>query len=365
MTGVDNLLYFSSTSSAAGQATITLTFAAGTDPDIAQVQVQNKLQLATPRLPQSVQDQGIQVTKSSDAFLMVIAFSSVDGRLSRSDIADYVAANVQDAIARISGVGTAQLFGSQYSMRVWLDPLRLRQYSLTPADVTAAIGTQNRQVTGGQLGGLPAVEGQQLNAPIVVQSLLETPEEFGRIVLRVNPEGGVVRLADVARIELGAEDYSTRGRFNRAPSAGIGINLASGANALATGDRIRARMEELKRFFPEGLEISYAYDTTPFIRISIHEVAKTLFEGIGLVFLVMLLFLQNLRATLVPTIAVPVVLLGTFAVLFAFGYTMPSGWWWTMRSWWWRTCTGTSRRESRQCRRRSPAPGKSRCRCWP
>lgn len=322
MTGVDNLLYFSSKSSSAGLASLTLTFAAGTDPDIAQVQVQNKLQLATPRLPQAVQDQGIRVTKSSDSFLMVIAFSSSDGSLDRSDIADYVAANVQDEIARISGVGNAQLFGSQYAMRVWLDPIALQAYGLTPSDVIAAIGSENRQVAGGQLGGLPAADGQRLNAPIVVQSLLESPEAFADILLRVDPAGGSVRLGDVARVELGAEDYSISGRFNRKPSAGLGINLASGANALATGDEIRARIAELESFFPAGLEVSYAYDTTPFIRISIEEVAKTLFEGIALVFLVMFLFLQNFRATLVPTIAVPVVLLGTFAVLYAFGYTI-------------------------------------------
>ncbi|SFM36235.1 efflux RND transporter permease subunit [Marinobacter zhejiangensis] len=322
MNGIDNLLYMSSNSDSQGNASISLTFAAGTDPDIAQVQVQNKLQLATPSLPAVVQQQGVQVTKSSDSFLMVLAFTSSDGSLSREDIADYVAANLQDPISRTQGVGQVQLFGAQYAMRVWLDPNRLNEYNLTPADVTHAITVQNNQVTGGQLGGSPSVDLQQMNASIVVQTLLETPEEFGNILIRVTSDGAEVRLRDVARIELGAENYAIQGHFNRKVAAGLGINLATGANALDTAERVRARVAELSPYFPESLEVDYPYDTTPFVEISIWEVVKTLIEGIVLVFLVMYLFLQNFRATLIPTIAVPVVLLGTFAVLFAFGFSV-------------------------------------------
>ncbi len=322
MNGIDNLLYMSASSDSSGNASITLTFAAGTDPDIAQVQVQNKLQMATPRLPQAVQQQGVRVAKSSDTFLMVIGFTSEDGSMTRSDIADFIGANVQDSIARVEGVGNTRLFGSQYAMRVWLDPNKLNEYSLTPNDVTSAIQVQNNQVAGGQLGGTPAVEGQQMNASIVVQTLLETPEEFGRILLRVTPEGSRVTLADVARIELGSESYEISGRFNRKPAAGLAVTLASGANALDTAKLVKARLAELQEFFPDSLNVSYPYDTTPFVEISITEVVKTLFEGIALVFLVMYLFLQNFRATLIPTIAVPVVLLGTFAVLYAFGFSV-------------------------------------------
>ncbi|ROT94515.1 efflux RND transporter permease subunit [Marinobacter sp. R17] len=322
MNGIDNLLYMSSTSDSQGNASISLTFAAGTDPDIAQVQVQNKLQLATPRLPQVVQQQGVQVTKSSDTFLMVVAFTSSDGSMDRADIADYVAANIKDPISRTQGVGQTRLFGAQYAMRVWLNPNKLNEYGLTPADVTNAIAVQNNQVAGGQLGGTPSVDNQQMNASIIVQTLLSTPEEFGKILLKVTPDGSKVRLNDVARVKLGAESYNTVGRFNGHAAAGLGINLASGANALDTAERVRARLDELKQYFPDGLEIQYPYDTTPFVKISIEEVVKTLFEGIALVFLVMFLFLQNFRATLIPTIAVPVVLLGTFAVLFAFGFSV-------------------------------------------
>ncbi|MEC8908684.1 MAG: efflux RND transporter permease subunit, partial [Pseudomonadota bacterium] len=322
MNGIDNLLYMSASSDSSGNASITLTFAAGTDPDIAQVQVQNKLQMATPRLPQAVQQQGVRVAKSSDTFLMVIGFTSEDGSMTRSDIADFIGANVQDSIARVEGVGNTRLFGSQYAMRVWLDPNKLNEYSLTPNDVTSAIQVQNNQVAGGQLGGTPAVEGQQLNASIVVQTLLETPEEFGRILLKVTPDGSRVTLSDVARIELGSESYEISGRFNRKPAAGLAVTLASGANALDTAKLVKARLAELQDFFPDSLEVSYPYDTTPFVEISITEVVKTLFEGIALVFLVMYLFLQNFRATLIPTIAVPVVLLGTFAVLYAFGFSV-------------------------------------------
>ncbi|WP_111498466.1 efflux RND transporter permease subunit [Marinobacter bohaiensis] len=322
MNGIDNLLYMASTSDSSGNAQVTLTFAPGTDPDIAQVQVQNKLQLATPRLPTSVQQQGVEVTKSSDSFLMVLGFTSSDGSMAQEDIADYVGSNIKDPISRVQGVGQTQLFGAEYSMRVWLDPNKLNEYSLTPSDVTAAIEVQNNQVTGGQLGGSPSVDQQQMNATIVVQTLLSSPEEFGKILLKVTSDGSKVRLHDVARITLGAEDYSIRGRFNGQAAAGLGINLASGANALDTANRVRDRIDELSAYFPEGLEVQYPYDTTPFVKISIEEVVKTLFEGIVLVFLVMYLFLQNFRATLIPTIAVPVVLLGTFGILFACGFTV-------------------------------------------
>ncbi|MGP4845380.1 efflux RND transporter permease subunit [Marinobacter sp. 1Y8] len=322
MNGIDNLLYMASTSDSSGNASVTLTFSAGTDPDIAQVQVQNKLQLATPRLPQVVQQQGVQVTKSSDSFLMVAAFTDKNETMTRADLSDYVAANIQDSISRTQGVGQVQLFGAQYSMRIWLNPNKLTEFNLTPADAIAAIQVQNNQVAGGQLGGTPAIDDQQLNASIVVQTLMETPEEFGNILLKVTADGSKVLLKDVARVELGAENYAVEGRFNGKPAAGLGINLATGANALDTGNAIRARIDELSAYFPEGMQVSYPYDTTPFVRISIEEVAKTLFEGIILVFLVMYLFLQNFRATLIPTIAVPVVLLGTFGILFAFGFTV-------------------------------------------
>ena len=322
MNGIDNLLYLRSTSDSAGNANTVLTFAPGTDPDIAQVQVQNQLQRAMPLLPQQVQQLGVQVRKSSDSFMMVIAFTSKDGSMSRADISDYIAANVQDPISRVQGVGQIQLFGAPYAMRIWLDPQKLNEFALTPSDVVRAIEVQNNQVAGGELGGAPAVSGQQLNATIIAQTRLETPEEFGNILLRVRQDGSQVRLHDVARIELGAQNYAIEGRFNGRPAAGLAINLATGANALDTATAVRARLEELSEFFPESMDMQYPYDTTPFVEISIMEVVKTLIEGIVLVFLVMYLFLQNLRATLIPTIAVPVVLLGTFGVLSAFGFSV-------------------------------------------
>ena len=322
MSGIDNLLYIGSSSDSFGNAQITLTFAPGTDADIAQVQVQNKLQLATPLLPQEVQQQGLQVSKSSDSFLMVVSFSSEDGSLTRVDLADYVASNVQDPISRVPGVGKIQLFGSPYAMRIWLDPNQLNKYDLTPQDITQTIQVQNNQVASGQLGGAPAVEGQQLNANIIAQTRLQSTEQFENILLKVNPDGSQVFLRDVARVELAAQNYDVVGRYNGQPAAGLAISLASGANALDTADAVRARLEELKPFFPEKMEMDYPYDTTPFVEISIEEVVHTLFEAIILVFLVMYLFLQNFRATLIPTIAVPVVLLGTFGVLAAFGFSI-------------------------------------------
>jgi multidrug efflux pump len=322
LTGIDNVKYMSSNSESSGRGDVTLTFEAGTDPDIAQVQVQNKLQTAMPLLPQEVQQQGIRVTKSSAGFLMVAAFVSSDGRMDKYDIADYIAANVQDQLSRLNGVGQIQLFGSQYAMRVWLDANKLATYKLTTTDVVTAIRTQNAQIAAGELGGAPAVPGQEINASIVVQTRLSTPEQFQNIMLRVNPDGSQVRLGDVARVELGGENYQFETEYNNRPATGVAVSLASGANALDTADGVRKRISELQQFFPQGLEVVYPYDTTPFVKLSIKSVVKTLIEAIVLVFLVMYLFLQNLRATLIPTIAVPVVLLGTFAVLEAFGYSI-------------------------------------------
>ena len=322
MNGIDNLMYMSSTSDSAGSVTITLTFQSGTDPDIAQVQVQNKLQLATPLLPQEVQQQGISVEKSSSSFLMVAGFVSDNPQTTQDDISDYVASNVKDSISRLNGVGDVQLFGAQYAMRIWLDANLLNKYQLTPVDVINQLKVQNDQIAAGQLGGTPALPNQQLNASIIAQTRLKDPEEFGKVTLRVNSDGSVVHLKDVARIELGGENYNVVARINGKPASGLGIKLATGANALDTANAIKAKLVELQPFFPQGMKVVYPYDTTPFVTISIHEVVKTLFEAIVLVFLVMYLFLQNIRATLIPTIAVPVVLLGTFAVLAAFDYSI-------------------------------------------
>jgi len=322
MSGLDHLLYLSSTSDDAGTATITLTFDAGTNPDIAQVQVQNKLSLATPLLPTVVQQLGTKVTKSSSSFLLVLAFVSEDGSMSKYDLANYVASHIQDPISRQNGVGTVTVFGTQYAMRIWLDPHKLTNYSLTPADVVTALQQQNVQIAGGQLGGTPAVPGQMLQATITEQTLLRTPQEFGNILLKVNADGSQVRMKDVARIELGGENYNVDTKYNGSPTAGMGIQLATGANALETAKEVRAKIDELSKYFPHGLVVKYPYDTTPFVRLSIEEVVKTLLEGIVLVFLVMYLFLQNLRATLIPTIAVPVVLLGTFAIMNAAGFSI-------------------------------------------
>ncbi|WP_313486439.1 efflux RND transporter permease subunit [Pseudescherichia sp.] len=322
MNGIDNLMYMSSTSDSAGGVTVTLTFKSGTDPDIAQVQVQNKLQLAMPLLPQEVQQQGISVEKSSSSFLMVVGFTSENNSLNQDDISDYVASNIKDPISRTNGVGDVQLFGAQYAMRIWLNADLLNKYNLTTIDVVNQIKVQNDQIAAGQLGGTPSIPNQQLNASIIAQTRLKDPEEFGNITLRVNSDGSQVRLKDVARIELGGENYNTVTKINGQDAAAIGIKLATGANALDTATAIKAKLNELQPFFPQGMKVVYPYDTTPFVKISIHEVVKTLFEAIILVFLVMYLFLQNIRATLIPTIAVPVVLLGTFAILSGFGYSI-------------------------------------------
>ncbi|MGE0069150.1 MAG: efflux RND transporter permease subunit [Thiomonas sp.] len=322
MTGLDGLLYMNSASDAYGSSAITLTFDADTDPDIAQVQVQNKLQLAMPLLPVAVQAQGVQVAKSARNFLMVVGFVSPEGKQNGVDLSDFVVSSVQDSLSRVTGVGEVTVFGSQYAMRVWLSPEKLNNFKLTPADVKAAIEAQNTEVSAGQLGGTPAMPGQGFTASITAQSRLQTAEQFEAILLRSSSQGGEVRLGDVARVEIGAESYGTVARFNGNPAAGVGIKLAAGSNALETATAVRAKLDQMKPYFPDGIEIVVPYDTTPFVRISIEEVVKTLLEAVVLVFLVMYLFLQNLRATLIPTIAVPVVLLGTFGVMAAFGFSI-------------------------------------------
>src|ERR1700678_3530365 len=322
LSAIDHLLYFGSESDADGSMTITLYFEQGTNPDIAQVQVQNKLQLATPLLPVEVQQEGLRVAKATRNFLLVIGFYSSDGSMSSEDVSDYIASYVQDPISRTAGVGDFQLFGTQYAMRIWLDPAKLNNYGLTPTDVNNALQVQNLQVPSGELGGLPSVKGQRLHATIIGPERLTSAEAFGRVLLKVNTDGSQVRLRDVARIGLGAESYSIYTEYNGKPAAGLAVKLAPGANALDTAKAVRATMDKLAPFFPPGLTLVYPYDTTPFVRVSIDEVVKTLFEAIVLVFLVMYLFLQNFRATLIPTIAVPVVLLGTFAILSAAGYSI-------------------------------------------
>jgi multidrug efflux pump len=322
MNGLDGLRYMSATSESNGVANLVLTFDNSVDPDIAQMQVQNKLQLATALLPADVVRQGIQVAKSVRNFLMVVAFVSRDGQLNNADLGDYAASIVKDPLSRIEGVGEITLFESQYAMRIWLDPNRLHQFGLTPADVSQAITAENAQVSAGQLGAIPAQPGQQLTATITVQSRLKTPDEFANIRIRTREDGSTVRLKDVARITLGSENYGKSARHNGHPAAGMAIRLSSGANALDTAQAIQAKLTELAQFFPPGMEAVFPYDTTPFVRISIGEVVKTLFEAVFLVFLVMYLFLQNIRATLIPTFAVPVVLLGTFGVLAVLGYSI-------------------------------------------
>ncbi len=322
MTGLDGLMYFSSNSSASGFATISLTFEPGTDPDIAQVQVQNKLQLAMPLLPQEVQRQGVNVSKSASGFLQVIGFVSEDGSMDREDISDYVTANIVDPLSRVEGVGNIQVFGGQYAMRIWLDPNKLDTFRLSVPEVVAAIQAQNAQVAIGQLGGAPAIEGQQLNATINAQDRLQTPEQFRNVVVRANPDGSLLRLGDIARVELGSESYDFITRYNGQPATGVAISMSTGANALATAERVAETMAGLEPYFPQGLTAVLPFDTTPFVRISIKGVIMTLIEAIVLVFLVMYLFLQNFRATLIPTIAVPVVLLGTFGVLAALGMSV-------------------------------------------
>ena len=320
--GIDHLRYFSSSSSSFGQVVITLTFEQGTDPDIAQVQVQNKLQAATPLLPREVQQQGILVAKATQNFLMFVGIYSENGKHDGDDLSDYVATRLQDPLSRTAGVGDTQVFGSQYAMRIWVDPLKLNNFALTMDDIRAAVTAQNAQVAAGQLGAQPAPKGQMLNATVSVESRLTTPEQFRAISLKSNPDGSIVRLGDVARVEIGAETYGYSSQWNGKPASGIGIKLAPGANALDTVTAIKARVNAIAKGFPPDVKVIYPYDTSPFVRLSIKQVIETLVEAVVLVFLVMFLFLQNFRATLIPTIAVPVVLLGTFAVLAVAGYSI-------------------------------------------
>ncbi len=322
MSGLDGLEYISSNSQADGSMEIDLTFKQGTDVNIAQVQVQNKLSLAEATLPTEVTTQGVKVTKATKNFMVILGFVSTDNSMNAQDITDYVASNVQDPLSRVTGVGDYTLFGSEYAMRIWLDPAKLYKYSLTIGDVTGAINAQNVQVSSGELGGLPAAKGQRLDATIIGPTRFETAEQFESILLKVNQTGSQVRLKDVARVELGAQVYSTTASFNNAPATGLALKLAPGANQITTENAVRSEIANLEQFFPPGLKVVYPLDTQPFITLSLQEVVKTLFEAVGLVFIVMFVFLQNFRATLIPTIAVPIVLLGTFGVLAALGYSI-------------------------------------------
>jgi multidrug efflux pump len=347
LNGLDGLRYMSSESNSDGSMTIIATFDQGTNPDIAQVQVQNKLQLATPILPEEVQRQGIRVVKYQINFMMVAALVSEDGRMSSGDLGNFLASNLQDPILRTKGVGDYLTLGSQYAMRVWLDPAKLDSYSLTPQDVTSAIQSQNVQVSSGQLGGLPTRRGVELNATVIGRVRLRTADEFRQILIKVNPDGSQVRLGDVADVSLGDENFAISSKYNGKPSAGIALRLATGANLLETVQAVKQLLKEKESLLPPGVKTVIPYDTSPVVHASMHEVVKSLLEGIVLVFLVMYLLLQNISATLIPTLAVPVVLLGTFGVLAACGFTINTltmfgmvlaiGLLVDMRSSWWRT----------------------------
>ncbi|HOO82731.1 MAG TPA: efflux RND transporter permease subunit, partial [Alphaproteobacteria bacterium] len=321
LTGIDHLRYFTS-SSQDGSMSITLTFEPEADPDIAQVQTQNKVQGAVTQLPQEVQALGVTVTKSNDSFLLVVGVYSEDGEMSQGELGDMLVSTFREPISRVNGVGNVRIFGDQHAMRIWLDPAKLYSYNLTPLDVQSAVQIQNTDISAGQLGGMPAAPNQQINATVKAQARLESVEDFERIVLRVNTDGSQVRLRDVATLELGSESYDRIVRYKRKPAAGMAITLATGANALQTAELVKHKVAELSEYMPEGVKVVYPLDATPFIELSIESVVHTLIEAVVLVFFVMLLFLQNLRATLIPTIAVPVVLLGTFAVLLAFGFSI-------------------------------------------
>jgi multidrug efflux pump len=322
MNGLDHLLYMSSSSSASGQSQVTLYFEPGTDPDIAQVQVQNKLQLAVPNLPATVQQQGIVVAKSTRNFLMFFALSSTNSSFNNITLGNYISSSILDPISRVNGVGEADLFGTQYAMRIWLNPQKLEDYGLTASDIISAVQAQNAQVPAGQLGMLPAVKGQELNVTLQGQSTLTTAKQFGNILLRVNQDGSRVYLHDVARVELAGENYTTQVRVDGRPAAAVGIHLAPGANALATADAVRAKVKQLSQFFPAGVRVDFPYDTTEFIRASIREVVKTLVEAVIMVFLIIYFFLQNLRTAFIPTIVVPVALLGSFAIMYLMGFSI-------------------------------------------
>ncbi len=322
MTGFEKMLYMFATSDSAGASRIQLTFAPGTDPDLAWAQVQNKLQLAMASLPDVVQRQGVKVSKSTRNWLIIVGLVSEDGSMDGYDLRDYAQSSLEKVLARVPGVGEVEVFGSQYAMRVWLNPDKLTEYHLTVEDVVTSLRAYNVEISAGQFGGVPAVEGQRLNASIIVQNLLKTPDEFAAIPIRMNPDGSIVRIKDIGRTELGTELYDIVNFFNGKPAAALAIRQAAGANALDTANAVKSKLEEMSRYFPPGMKVVYPYDTTPFIKVAIQEVVKTLFEAILLVFLVMYLFLGNIRATLIPTIAVPVVILGTFAVLGFFGFSI-------------------------------------------
>jgi hydrophobe/amphiphile efflux-1 (HAE1) family protein len=322
MKGLDHLIYFSSTSDSSGTATVTMTFAQGTNPDTAQVQVQNKLQAGIALLPTQVQQEGLVVSKSARNFALIIGLESIDGSHNQDDLGDYIASKIQEPIARITGVGDTQFFGSQYAMRIWMDPIKMANLQVTVSDIIAAVTAQNAQVSAGQIGGLPTVQDQRLNVIVNVQSRLNTPQQFREIIVRANPDGSTIKLGDVARVDIGAETEAYVSRYNGQPATGMAIKLAPGANALQTITAVKARMAQLSAGFPPDIRVIYPIDTAPFITLSVRDVVITLIEAVVLVFLVMLVFLQDLRATLIPTIAVPVVLLGTFAVLLAAGFSI-------------------------------------------
>jgi len=322
MTGLDKMIYMSAISDSAGGSRIELTFAPGTDPDLAWSKVQNKLQLATASLPETVQKQGVTVGKATRNYLMVVGLISEDSSMDGNDLRDYAQSNLEKVLARVPGVGEVENFGSQYAMRIWFNPDSLTAYNLSVGDVTAALRAYNVEVSAGQFGGAPAVKGQRLNTSIIVQSMLKNPDEFASIPVRINPDGSIVRISDVGRVELGTDAYDVESFYNGKPSAGMAIRQAAGANALDTANAVKAKLKEMSQYFPAGMKVVYPYDTTPFVKVAIYEVIKTLFEAILLVFLIMWLFMGNIRATLIPTIAVPVVLLGTFAVLGLFGFSI-------------------------------------------
>jgi len=322
MTGLDKMIYMRATSSSAGASRIELTFAPGTDPDLAWSKVQNKLQLAMASLPEVVQRHGVKVSKSTRNYLIIVGLISEDGSMDGNDLRDYAQSSLEKVLARLPGVGEVENFGSGYAMRVWLDPNKLTNYHLTVEDVIMVLRAYNVEISAGQFGGAPAVKGQRLNASIIVQSLLQTPEEFAAIPIRVNPDGSIVRIRDVGRTELGTEFYNVLGHHNGKPSAGMAIRQTAGANALDTADAVKAKLKEMSRYFPPGMKVVYPYDTTLFTRVAIGEVVKTLFLAILLVFVIMYLFMGSFRATFIPTIAVPVVILGTFAVLGLFGFSI-------------------------------------------
>lgn len=322
MTGLDDMLYLSGTSSSSGTSRVELTFAPGTDPDIAWSKVQNKLQLALASLPDVVQRSGVKVSKSTQNWLIIVGLISDDGSMTGTDLQDYAQSNLEKILSRVPGVGEVENFGSEYAMRVWVNPDQLTNYSLTMEDVIAALKSYNVEVSAGQLGGAPAVEGQRMNAAIIVQHLLQTPEEFAAIPVRTNPDGSVIRIKDIGYTELGSEREDVVAEYNGKPAAAMAIRQAAGANSLATAEAVKSKLEEMSRYFPSGMKVVYPYDTTPFTEVSINGVVKTLFEAILLVVLVMYLFMGTFRATLIPTVAVPVVLLGTFGILGAFGFSI-------------------------------------------